>query len=679
MQGRHARILVGVALAGLTLILVVPGYIGAPTDPPGARPPASAEPAASVRGGAPPPAANGPGRFDQGFLNVTGADATTTSLLWTDRADTTGHASLLEISSNGSTGPWRAAGNRTNSSPEAFVATGLTPGATYWYRILEREGAEGLVRSPVVESTQPELPVVTYHAAGSAPAFLSWTNPARYGGLVAFHDYTVDDSVDAGSWANVTTITNPSNTSYPLAVPAPGNTTFRVIVDDTCCGGDPVALVSNAVNNSSDNDGLYLHAAVHPKYADVGQTVTFSCLGESGVAPYTYLWTFGDGSGIGAANVTHVYGYAGNFSAVCTVTDALGDMATSRTFVIAVTPRPSVAIAVDHTSADPNYVLQFNATLSGGRTPLWRLNWTFGDGTTAAGLYVVNHSYAAIGLYKVNVSLVDGNGAGANASITVSISKLTINASESTYATPVGRSVAFAGNAVGGGGAPYSYLWNFGDNVTASGADANHSYADAGNYTVTLSVTDALHVTVVDDLPVLEVGAPLAAVIGFTPAAPTVGETVTLTAQITGGSGNYTCLWGFGDTRTATGCSTSHAWASAGAYTVSLVVTDPAGGKLSTKTVLDVSTTTGVSPPNQTAPASWISSHLLLIVIVLLAIVAVALVAWGLTRGGGSDPGVDEVEPAPPAEAGSPACANCGEPVGPDDTVCPHCHEALGP
>jgi hypothetical protein len=41
------------------------------------------------------------------------------------------------------------------------------------------------------------------------------------------------------------------------------------------------------------------------------------------------------------------------------------------------------------------------------------------------------------------------------------------------------------------GGTISSYLWHFGDGTTATGAVVRHAYAAAGNYTVTLTVTDA--------------------------------------------------------------------------------------------------------------------------------------------------------------------------------------------
>jgi PKD repeat protein len=54
-----------------------------------------------------------------------------------------------------------------------------------------------------------------------------------------------------------------------------------------------------------------------------------------------------------------------------------------------------------------------------------------------------------------------------------------------------GSPVAFAGS-VQGGSAPYAETWSFGDGTTASGTlTPAHTYASAGTYSVTLTVTDA--------------------------------------------------------------------------------------------------------------------------------------------------------------------------------------------
>ena len=127
--------------------------------------------------------------------------------------------------------------------------------------------------------------------------------------------------------------------------------------------------------------------------------------------------------------------------------------------------------------------------------------WEFGDGTTATG-EVVNHSYDSAGNYTVNLTVTDDDGASNSTSRTVAVEQNDSNGTTAneapnasfTYSPSspnASETVTFDGsNSTDADGTIESYEWDLGDGTTATGEVVNHTYAENGTYTVTLTVTD---------------------------------------------------------------------------------------------------------------------------------------------------------------------------------------------
>src|SRR5712692_9080529 len=81
------------------------------------------------------------------------------------------------------------------------------------------------------------------------------------------------------------------------------------------------------------------------------------------------------------------------------------------------------------------------------------------------------------------------------------------------------------------------------------------------------------------------------------PASPTVGQIVTFTATVSGGSPPYGVGWDFGDGGISVGLSTTHVFSTAGTFNVTAAVTDSAtpAHKASTS---DFVTVSPVTPPD---------------------------------------------------------------------------------
>lgn len=123
-----------------------------------------------------------------------------------------------------------------------------------------------------------------------------------------------------------------------------------------------------------------------------------------------------------------------------------------------------------------------------------------------------------------------------------------------------------------------SYAWNFGDGTTGNGATANHTYADPGVYTVTLTVKDSAGFTATKTSSVTATPPHQAPTASFEPGVAGLSVTFDSSASAASGAATITeYAWTFGDGATSTEASPTHRYASAGTYTATLTVTDNLG------------------------------------------------------------------------------------------------------
>lgn len=136
------------------------------------------------------------------------------------------------------------------------------------------------------------------------------------------------------------------------------------------------------------------------------------------------------------------------------------------------------------------------------------------------------------------------------------------------------------------------YRWDFGDGTTGAGAVVSHTYAQAGNYTVTLVVTDgrlesapaSVVVAVFEQAPVANAGGPYS---GAKNAAIRFDGTASSDAD----GDPLTYVWDFGDGTIGSGASPTHAYARSGVHSVTLVVSDGVVNSTPARTTVSVTNT----------------------------------------------------------------------------------------
>jgi PKD repeat protein len=166
----------------------------------------------------------------------------------------------------------------------------------------------------------------------------------------------------------------------------------------------------------------------------------------------------------------------------------------------------------------------------------------------------------------------------------------------------LGSSVSFNGTP-SGGIPPYSCQWDFGDGSPASdNCSPTHTYTSTGTYATTVTVTDNL--TSKSCSENITVYNPLEVACGASPNPTSVGHEVQFTSTPSGGYGDYTYAWDFGDgIGTSDNQSPAYTYSDNGTFVASLTVLDSLENRASCNVTMTVNPWPGVTcnaSPNPT-------------------------------------------------------------------------------
>jgi PKD repeat protein len=303
-----------------------------------------------------------------------------------------------------------------------------------------------------------------------------------------------------------------------------------------------------------------------------GQAVQFTDMSTGN--PTSWLWNFGDGSTSAAQNPSHIFAAAGSRSVTLTVSNATGSNTTTRTLTVAAGLTASFSYSPSSPAA--GQTVEFTDASTGNPTS-WL--WNFGDGSTSTAQNP-SHTFAAAGSRTVTLTVSNATGSNtATRTLTVAAG-LTASFSYSPTSPANGQTVQFTDTSTA---APTLWQWNFGDGSTSVSQNPSHAFAAAGSYNVTLTIMNASgQDTASRTLTVVQVDTVTASFTN-TPASPAAGQAVQFTDTSRGNPTSWS--WNFNDGSTSTERNPSHAFATAGSYTVTLVASNGTGSDTSIRTV----------------------------------------------------------------------------------------------
>lgn len=154
------------------------------------------------------------------------------------------------------------------------------------------------------------------------------------------------------------------------------------------------------------------------------------------------------------------------------------------------TPTNTLPVA-SFTNTASNLTVNFTDTSTDSDGSIASRSWNFGDGSTSTAANPAK-TYSAAGTYNVVLTVTDNSGGTATISKAVTVKSSTTNVLPvANFTSGVTNLTAyFTDTSTDSDGTIASRLWTFGDGTTSTLSNPAKTYATAGTYTVSLTVTD---------------------------------------------------------------------------------------------------------------------------------------------------------------------------------------------
>jgi len=284
----------------------------------------------------------------------------------------------------------------------------------------------------------------------------------------------------------------------------------------------------------------------------------------------SYVWNFGDNTPTATdVNPSHTYTVANTYKVKLVATSDMG-CKDSITRSIEIFPKPVAGFTTSNVCKKAAASFTNTSFINGGGI---FNNWNFGDGQLST-LTSPTHAYASAGNYNVRLITISNHNCSDTVIKSIRVHEqpdLTINVANVCLTKTSSFTQSITPLVIN-----YKLDWNFGNGDVANGNNPSYVYPVPGTYTATATITtDSGCVTIATKVnTIYPLSKPL-----FTVNNVCDSDSVLILNQSTISTGTMSYLWNFGNSTTSAVTNPRLKYATAGNYSIKLLVTTDKGCK----------------------------------------------------------------------------------------------------
>ncbi|PJB55606.1 MAG: hypothetical protein CO098_15980, partial [Bacteroidetes bacterium CG_4_9_14_3_um_filter_41_19] len=218
----------------------------------------------------------------------------------------------------------------------------------------------------------------------------------------------------------------------------------------------------------------------------INQQIAFTDISSNDVV--SWMWNFGDGTFSAMQNPAHSYLSDGNYTVQLTVTNQNGCINTISNLIEVVKYPDAQMILSPGTTICAQSLLSVQGIDQNG-TSIVSWQWNFGDGSPITSGQISSHVYSNPGTYIVELSVINNGGCADLVTQSVLVQDIPVAdflmfPSDSAC---IDELITFTDNSTND---VVSWSWDFGDGVTNTLQNPDHSYSSTGLFDIELIVTN---------------------------------------------------------------------------------------------------------------------------------------------------------------------------------------------